>query len=1329
MATALDSLISISAIVRKFCEIAGIDAPPTLAQFDEVLDLLECLDPIPLEASSLTPLIFKYSNEPSFYLGLKAGIAWRIAREEATEIFQPAAEKADLDGLMADISLAESADLAGLNLESDKGRPLLESTLIALVSFEDASVAAAALLEIATPNSVEKALAAKSIFDWLADIPSNATNFVTVVCQVTNLQRLFEALEAGMLWANAQKAARARFLDTAWQADASSIRNSIAKGQASLWARIFGGYGKASVELSTLLSDPLPKAPIDRLELANELAEVGILRQRMRDDEAWLTEVLKSEWRGERTPFEDLLATARWFSDMPASGIDRDSDKILGLIRRVTSPKLQSTTLENVITRYREELASLFSAIKADHSPAEIEGTFDREATEEIQSLLTTIADYWTAARSLGEMLKGPLPADACSRKGLVSQLLELNELRGQLSSYESDLEKVLNDQWTGENTPFKATIEVADWLNQIKSAFSKISPEALTLVATNYSSPRALKRGLIEKREACQQAIQKPLYRLELDLAEAGLPDCFEKIEVDHLVRHLETMRLSLDKYSDWVEFCNSKAELIECGAGAIENQIASGTLPAHEAASEFLYACADARWKEARLVHPKLNQLQQLKRHELVQEFRILEENNIDAAKTLVLQKHFQQIPRGSSGEMAVVRGEIGRKKGHKPIRWVMTNASTMIQRIKPVFLMSPISVAQFLPPGCLKFDLLIIDEASQIRPEDALGVVARAKQIVVVGDQKQLPPTSFFDRLVDDVEDNDNDEEDLMPVGATASDMESILSLCEARGLRQRMLEWHYRSRDPSLIRVSNTEFYGDRLVLPPSPLELDPNYGLKFRRVAGVYARGGSGLGRKGTNRIEAEEVVKSIAYYAREWPDRSLGVVAFSKAQADLVNEIVELERRKDATLNSFMSKGQTEEVLIKNIENVQGDERDVILITVGYGPQEANGRLRDMSFGPVNNEGGERRLNVLFSRARIRCEVFASFDPGDIDPNRAKRDGTRVLKRFLEYAKTGVIEGIKVTGLGADSPFEEDVAAVIQSLGYLADPQVGMAGFRLDIGVRHPDKPGQYLIAVECDGAAYHSSLWARERDRLRQDVLEGLGWKFHRIWSTDWFHRRGFEIDRLKKAIEEARKDQTNGIRVTGANKQDQQETKHEVERVPHDIEIEHLALTAEPYQRAQFLVNTNVEPHEVQTGQLVRLIWNIVEIEGPIHVDEVARRISTLYGKSKAGSRIVEAAKRAVEVGLVSYASLRREGEFIMTSDQQKSPKVRDRSDEKGSLLKAAYLPPIEIRAAAKQIKQESGDIAEQELVREIAKLFGFQRVGPDLQFAIASAVKSMS
>jgi len=405
---------------------------------------------------------------------------------------------------------------------------------------------------------------------------------------------------------------------------------------------------------------------------------------------------------------------------------------------------------------------------------------------------------------------------------------------------------------------------------------------------------------------------------------------------------------------------------------------------------------------------------------------------------------------------------------------------------------------------------------------------------------------------------------------------------------------------------------------------------------------------------------------------------------------------------------------------------VQGDERDVILISVGYGPQEPGGRLPSMTFGPVNGEGGERRLNVLFSRARVRCEVFASFDPGDIDPSRVSRDGPRVLKRFLDYAKTGIMDVSAPTGLEADSPFEEDVAAVITSLGFLADTQVGSAGFRIDIGVRHPDRPGQYLVAVECDGAAYHSALWARERDRLRQDILENLGWQFHRIWSTDWFHHRKREIERLRAALDHARDQIETGIRVRGANHANARPVaEFPAEPAPEAIDIGHLDLKMPAYVRADLTVRSSVEPHEAPVTQLADLVTKIVAIEGPIHIDEVARRITAAFGKTKAGSRIVEATGRAIRQALRQDATLTQDGRFLMTQAQAAAPPVRDRSAETGNLLKAAYIPPCEIVAAAALVRQESGDVDGDDLIRAIARLLGFLRVGSELSAMIADSV----
>ena len=571
---------------------------------------------------------------------------------------------------------------------------------------------------------------------------------------------------------------------------------------------------------------------------------------------------------------------------------------------------------------------------------------------------------YRQASADLATLLSKPLPKKPSDRLMLVDKLLEIQELRRQLQTEENWLSAFLGNLWRGERTPFGEFLKTCKKFSKLKTGGRFVTAEEVLTVLQEFSNPIASS-------------------------------DSLKQFSEEVLEKAVESMQ--------------------EEGVSAIVKAVSKKQLSPEDAIDEFLYACAEARWESARKSSPELKRLQSLDRHREVKRFCDLENTRIEETKNLILNRHRDKIPRGNMGEMGIIRGEIARKRGHKPIRRLMESAGGMIQRIKPVLLMSPLSVAQFLPPGKIDFDLLVIDEASQVRPEDAFGVIARARQIVVIGDQKQLPPTSFFHRLVDEGEDEEEEE----TMKASATEMESILSLCEARGMRQQMLEWHYRSRDPSLIRVSNTEFYENNLVLLPSPLEHDENYGLKFRRVDGFYSRGSTR-----TNKVEAQAVLKAIAQHAKDWPDYSLGIVTFSKAQADMMRQILEFERRQNSVLDRFLREGQREDVFVKNIENVQGDERDVIFISVGYGPQETNGRLASMNFGPINKEGGERRLNVLFSRARIRCEIFCSFEPEDMDINRIHSDGSRVLKKFLDFAKTGKIEEHRPTGLAADSPFE-----------------------------------------------------------------------------------------------------------------------------------------------------------------------------------------------------------------------------------------------------------------------------------------------------------------
>ena len=787
-------------------------------------------------------------------------------------------------------------------------------------------------------------------------------------------------------------------------------------------------------------------------------------------------------------------------------------------------------------------------------------------------------------------------------------------------------------------------------------------SSTELERTRSTFREPAKTAKEIYGKAEAAVDAAGAVVELLDMDLDALGFGETVGQASLSALHDRFVGMAKRSESYNEWRRIQNLTEGLVGAGLGRLIAMLDDGRLSPSDALAEFGYASAEARWEMAKYSLRALSSLADLDRHELVAAFDALETKHIENVQELVRSRHLAELPLGAAGEMGVIRGEIARKRRHMPIRRLMAKAGGMVQRIKPVFLMSPISIAQFLPPSALRFDILVLDEASQVRPEDALGAIARCRQIVIVGDQKQLPPTSFFDRLGSGEPVDDDDDEDGI---ATATEMESILTLCEARGMSQRMLEWHYRSRDPSLIRVSNEEFYDGRLILPPSPLELDSNYGLSFERVPGAYASraGGSG-GRPGTNRIEAEHVARAVAAHARQWPGMSLGIVTFSKAQADMVTEILEFERRKDEVLNDFLREGRAEDVFVKNIENVQGDERDVIFISVGYGPTEPGGRLRSMRFGPINSEGGERRLNVLFTRARARCRVFASFDPGDMDLSRTVRDGPRIL---IDYAKTEEAVEHSPAGGGADSPFEEDVASVIRSLGYLADHQVEGAGFRIDIGVRHPDSPGKYILAVECDEAAYHNALSARERDRHRQAVLEGMGWTFHRIWSTDWFHRRPQERQGLAAALADARA-AAERITVPGAN--DGARRAEPVDSSPaSETDGGTGRLSLPPitaplvYRRPNIAVDTAMEPHEAPLPRLAKLARQIVDVEGPVHVDLVARRIAESFGKSRTGGRIAGATRAALREALREARGelLERAGFWLTREQREQVPRTR--------------------------------------------------------------------
>ncbi|WP_293998002.1 DUF4011 domain-containing protein [Streptomyces sp.] len=566
---------------------------------------------------------------------------------------------------------------------------------------------------------------------------------------------------------------------------------------------------------------------------------------------------------------------------------------------------------------------------------------------------------------------------------------------------------------------------------------------------------------------------------------------------------------RLDRDPFGPeaWTSCADALTRLRRYHLDGLPDQLARREVSAEDFPAAMERAVLTA-WVEHQLAtDQRLKPMRAVERDQLVERFQRVDQDLVAAAHAEVIAACNARRPRRTAvGQAAVLRRESEKQRRHMPVRHLLQQTRDVVRLVKPCFMMSPLTVSQFLPPD-LEFDVVVFDEASQVLPQDAVNSVYRGKALIVAGDQKQLPPTSFF-TAAGDSDDGDEWDEDAI------DGFESILDMCKASGvLRGLPLRWHYRSRHENLIAFSNHDFYDNSMVTFPGALEQGPDIGVAFIKADGVYDRGGNS-----DNPLEAAKVAQRVIHHFDTRPEHTLGVVALSKAQAEAIEEAVQKARAARPDLDHHFTEGRLDGFFVKNLETVQGDERDVIILSIGYGPDH-RGKLLS-TFGPINREGGWRRLNVAVTRARRRMEVIASFHGGDL-PDSANKS-VQHLKRYLQYAQHGpaVLQTEAAAPAAApESPFEEEVIDVLRGWGYEVQPQVGVAGFRIDMAVRHPGAPGTYALGIECDGAMYHSSRAARDRDRLREAVLRDLGWRLHRIWGTDWYRNRRDAMARLRAA------------------------------------------------------------------------------------------------------------------------------------------------------------------------------------------------------------------
>ena len=802
-----------------------------------------------------------------------------------------------------------------------------------------------------------------------------------------------------------------------------------------------------------------------------------------------------------------------------------------------------------------------------------------------------------------------------------------------------------IGDRYLGSVTAWGPLEVASEWLDQFAATFG------------GGQLPAALREKLLAPERAwpdfagLETAAERYLEAVGV-VADGFEPAAGEQLRAvaeaqssEEIIEQVEKLAADIDRLPGWCDYAAARERIRDAGWQRFLASLAARSVPAEQVVGAF-----ERAWWHQRLerVHERLPSLRDFRGREhgrLIDEFRELDRRCIATAvdRILAASNASRSAPVALDGsEVGILKREHGKKRRHMPVRKLLARLPVLLPELKPCLMMSPLSVSHYLSPDH-HFDLVIFDEASQVPPWDAINCIYRGTQLVVAGDNKQLPPTAFF-RLADPDANTYDEESD-----AAEEVMESVLDAAEAI-LPAETLRWHYRSRHEHLIAFSNHHIYSNKLVTFPAPVLESPTLGVHLIHVPnGLYDRG-----RSGTNRIEAARVAARVIEHLQATPERSLGVVAFSISQADAITDALDLQRAAHPELEHHFAGDRLDAAFVKNLESVQGDERDVMIFSVGYG-RDQQGNFHH-NFGPLTKDGGHRRLNVAITRAREQVDVISSVLAADFALSELAMPGAKLLRDYLAFAERGpeaLREELDSIGGDFESPFEESVADAIRALGYQPIPQIGVGGFRIDLGVVNPTAPGEFALGIECDGATYHSTPTARDRDRLRQQVLEDLGWRITRIWSRDWVRDRPAELTRLRANIETAiREGQPARRRRTTPVSEPAPERQRDTIEV-HDITSVEAAeslpwVTA--YQRCELpALPSTIEFHDpALRPRLVGRLQALIDVESPIAVGYAISRLAEAAGIARRGNRVMDAGLRAISEA-ARQGILERRGDFL--------------------------------------------------------------------------------
>ncbi len=949
------------------------------------------------------------------------------------------------------------------------------------------------------------------------------------------------------------------------------------------------------------------------------------------------------------------------------------------------------------------------------------------ELLERLSCTREELTEYTSAIRSLRDALRPGVSRDATAMASDAKEAREIGELEAELAGSRDALNAQYGHLFEGTSTRWEEVLSELDWaktflerahLEDVDEDCVKAAASAEVVASTRGPAGelRSLAKTLVNEREFVAGIF-------DIEAVKPG-GTALDNASLNDLVDWLDLRLQHSGDLSDWIQFEEVRRSCAETGLDDFVARALEFKLEGNQVEPALRKRLLIIQIDEVHRRVPLLRRFQWRDHEGLISRFKDLDESLMKVFAEWISAEVAARQPDLSgpaAGQTGFLRRELVKQRRHAPLRTLFRECGTTVTELTPCLLMSPLSVATYLPKHSVQFDVVIFDEASQMPAWDAIGAVLRGGQLIVAGDPKQLPPTTFFDRVLND-EATDDEAVDEDPLESVLDDASTIMRQCR--------LLWHYRSKHESLISFSNAAFYDGSLITFPAPAHPAPEgIGVRFEYVAdGVYDRS-----RSRTNRREAERVAQLVARHCETWgTGRSLGVIALSTAQETAIREEIERLILARPDLEELLKPEGEEPFFVKPLENVQGDERDSIIISIGYG-KAADGTLL-LNFGPVSQDGGERRLNVAVTRARWELTLVSSLQAHDIDESRVTKDGPIQLKRYLAFAKDGRLPRDLVEPLGEpESPFEIAVDEALRARGLRVDRQVGASRYRIDLAIRDPERPGRYLLGVECDGASYHSSRVARDRDRLRQQILEGLGWKIHRIWSTDWLRDPEGALERVLKRVKKlqsASEEPLPGDYSGDGDKSSAPEAPPSDSR--EDLAVEFAQESAEgPYDNLEEIGTYSETPssnrskgefYDDNDSDVREEILRVVEHEGPIHQELLVRRVARMFDVRRAGRnvdyRISTQIKRVVEQGKISGRD-----PFLWPSGMEK---VGPRRPASGVPLRSiSHVPPEELESAALLVVRKTRGIRPEELITEVARVLGYSRTGANVAELVERAI----